>query len=97
MGILERRTVRPHGADRCSVEVILDGDQGKWFRWPGPLVQTLVSRSVKADYRRLKTVWKAGARLRHVAFSAVRRPWTVRGALIGPSHWNTVRRVRRWL
>jgi uncharacterized membrane protein len=56
LGILERRTVTPLGPSRCSVEVILDGDPGSWFKWTGPFLQPMVSRSVKADYRRLKAV-----------------------------------------
>jgi uncharacterized membrane protein len=56
LGILERRTVTALGPNRSSVEVILDGDPGSWFRWVGPFLRPLVARAVKADYRRLKTV-----------------------------------------
>ena len=60
LGIVERRTVTPLSRDRSAVEVILDGDTGRYFRWAGPLVRPMVARSVKADYRRLKAVLESG-------------------------------------
>ena len=60
LGIVERRTVTPLADDRSAVEVVLDGDPGGMFRRAGPLLQPIVSRSVKADYRRLKAVLEAG-------------------------------------
>jgi uncharacterized membrane protein len=58
--LLELRTVTPIAVRRCTVEVVLDGDPGGYFRWAGPLLRPMVSRSVKADYRRLKAILEAG-------------------------------------
>ena len=48
------RSVEPLGDDRCRVRARVRGDASGVFSVAAPMMKTMVARSVKADYRRLK-------------------------------------------
>lgn len=48
------RSVEAHGDGSCIVSAVVRGDSSKVFRVAEPLMRTMVERSVRADYRRLK-------------------------------------------
>ena len=50
------RTVTPDGPDRCVVTALVEGDASGVFRIAAPLIRQMVQRSVRSDYRRLKTL-----------------------------------------
>lgn len=53
------RTVAPEGRDACSVSAIVAGEPPKAMRLLGPVLKTMVRRSVTADYNRLKELLEA--------------------------------------
>ncbi len=53
------RTVAPEGSDRCSVSAVVRGEPPAAMRLLGPVLGSLVRRSVAGDYRRLKKLLEA--------------------------------------
>jgi hypothetical protein len=51
--IVETRTVEPRGEGAATLTAVVEGDASGFFRLAGPLLRTLVSRSVTGDYKRL--------------------------------------------
>ena len=50
------RSAEPLSADRCRVCAVVRGDPSGVFRIATPLLRRIVQRSVRGDYRRLKTL-----------------------------------------
>lgn len=55
------RTVRPLSETRCEVDVDLVAEPQGWRRFFKPLLARAVRKSVKADYRRLKSLLETGS------------------------------------
>jgi uncharacterized membrane protein len=53
------RSVEPIDAQHCRVQANIEGDASGFFRLAKPVLQRLVERSIRGDYRRLKTILEA--------------------------------------
>ena len=51
-----RRWVEPINDERTRVQALIEGDSTGFFRFVEPLMAPMVRRSIRADYKRLKTL-----------------------------------------